>query len=128
MLCGVCSDMLHWHEGSQWRGMFDLQFDHHADARSLEDSVDKHCGICRNIWRELLPEDRSSSPSVHGEVEAQSPFTSAYLSQSFGVGQEGVYRLDFKLRDGKMVGSFVLQQRSALSNQCPFFATHSDQT
>jgi hypothetical protein len=123
MICNVCNDMLHRHEGRQWRGMFDLQFDHHADERSLKDSVDKHCGICRNIWRELLrlkPEDRSSSPGDRGEVEAQSPFISAYLSQPFGVGQEGVYRLDFKLGDAERVGSFVLQQRSAFSNQCPF--------
>jgi hypothetical protein len=79
MICDVCNDMLHRHEGRQWRGMFDLQFDHHADERSLKDSVDKHCGICRNIWRELLrlkPEDRSSFPGVRGEVEAQSPFIS----------------------------------------------------
>jgi len=103
--------------------MFDLQFDHHADEQSLKDSVYKHCGICQNISRELLrlkPEDRSSSPGVRGEVEAQSPFISAYLSQPFGVRQEGVYRLDFKLRDAGRVGSFVLQQRSASSNQCPF--------
>jgi hypothetical protein len=122
MICDVCNGMLHWHEGSQWRGMFDLHFDHHADERSLKDSVDKLCGICRNIWRELPlePEDRSSSPGVHGEVEAQSPFISAYLSQPFGVGQEGVYRLDFKLKDTERVGSFVLQQRSAFSNQRPF--------
>lgn len=123
MICDVCNDMLHWHKGRQWRGMFDLQFDHHADEQSLKDSVYKHCGICQNISRELLrlkPEDRSSSPGVRGEVEAQSPFISAYLSQPFGVRQEGVYRLDFKLRDAGRVGSFVLQQRSASSNQCPF--------
>lgn len=45
MICDVCNDMLHRHEGRQWRGMFDLQFDHHADERSLKGSVDKHCGI-----------------------------------------------------------------------------------
>lgn len=123
MICNVCSDMLHRHEGRRWRGIFDLKFDHHADEQSLEDSVHKNCGICQNISRELLrlgPEDRSSSPGDRGEVEAQSPFISAYLSQPFGVGQEGIYRLDFKLRDAERVGSFVLQQRSAFSNQCPF--------
>lgn len=130
MICDVCNDMLHQHEGRQWRGMFDLQFDHHANEQSLKDSVNKHCGICQNIWRELLrlkPEDRSSSPGVGGEVEAQSPFISAYLSQPIGVGQEGVYRLDFKLRDAERVGSFVLQQRSAFSKPMSIFATHSDQ-
>ena len=127
MICAVCHGMLHRHEGRQWRGIFDLQFNHHADRRSLEDSVNKDCGICRNIWRELLrleEKDRNSSLRVlrpkQLDLEARSPFISAYLSRPFWRGQEGLYRFDFKSRDAEMVGSFVLQHTSAFLNQCPF--------
>lgn len=133
MLCTVCHDMLHLQTGSPWKGMFDLQFVHHPNLQSLKDSANKqNCGICRTVWGELSQieqEDRNTSLGPGGDVwnfvrsfltgewfrpkqlsqDIQGPFIRAYLSRPFWLGQEDLYRLDFKLRDAERIGSFVLQ-------------------
>ncbi|KAH7309279.1 heterokaryon incompatibility protein-domain-containing protein [Rhexocercosporidium sp. MPI-PUGE-AT-0058] len=55
MLCAVCYGVLRGHQGSQWRGTFDLHFDHQPDEVALRESAAKpvSCCICRSILGEL---------------------------------------------------------------------------
>src|SRR3954468_14322154 len=131
MLCAVCYGMLRGHQGSQWRGTFDLHFDHHSNRRELKNSADMSCCICRSLYSELERiegKDGKSPVSVWDNVssylrrwiwgeqqlkeldlKARKCFISAYLSEEYGLGQQGIYRLDFKLRDSERIGTFALQ-------------------
>jgi len=39
--------------GKQWRGTYDLHFDHHKLLRDLFCSKEMNCGICRVLFEEL---------------------------------------------------------------------------
>jgi len=131
MICAVCYDMLRGHQGSQWRGTFDLHFDHHTNRRRLKASAGMSCCICRSLLTELMHLDEKNRKWGFGNVlnniysgvrktiwsdffrmppEGRSSFISAYLSELYGTGHPGIYRLDFKLKDKERVGTFVLQR------------------
>lgn len=130
MICAVCYGVLRGHQGSQWRGTFDLQFDHQVNRLELKKSADMGCAICRSILTELSrveERDRKSVVSAWRELfvrfisgegfrhqkhldEARTPLISAYLSEIYGQKKSGVYRLDFKSQNSARVGTFVLQQ------------------
>jgi hypothetical protein len=132
MICAVCYDMLRGHQGSQWRGTFDLHFDHHTNRRRLKASAGMSCCICRSLLTELRYLDEKNRKWGFGNVlndiysgvrrtiksdfcrmlpEGRSSFISAYLSELYGTGHPtGIYRLDFKLKDKERVGTFVLQR------------------
>jgi hypothetical protein len=131
MICAVCYDMLRGHQGSQWRGTFDLHFDHHTNRRQLKQSARMSCCICRSLLTELTHLNEKNRKWVFGNVlndiysgvrrtiwsdfsrmlpGGRSSFISAYLSELYGTGHPGIYRLDFKLKDKERVGTFVLQR------------------
>jgi hypothetical protein len=128
MICAVCYGMLRGHEGSQWRGTFDLQFDHQVNRLELKNSADMSCCICRSLLHELTRLEQKGRVGdgayswvlriIMGEwfrvkqidLKRQRRFINAYLSELYGPEYRGVYRLDFKLRDSESVGTFVLQQ------------------
>lgn len=97
MICAVCYCVLRGHQGAQWRGTYDLHFDHHVDRVALEKSASMRCCICRSILSEL-------SRIEHRDPETENRFTSASLSEIW----DDLYRLDFKLRDSENIGTFVL--------------------
>ncbi|KAK0121913.1 hypothetical protein ONS95_010189 [Cadophora gregata] len=109
MLCAVCYGVLRGHQGSQWRGTFDLHFDHQTDELGLENSAAApvKCCICRSLSSELAFVGRkhlkrkntriktlsgvykffgrwlwreNSQPNTDNEKD-RAPFISAYLSE-----------------------------------------------
>lgn len=54
MICAICYGVLRGHRGSQWRGTFDLHFDHQPNRLELKKSAGMGCRICRSILSELL--------------------------------------------------------------------------
>lgn len=133
MICSVCYGMLRGHQGSQWRGTFDLHFDHQIDRRHLKESAGMSCVICRSLLTELSRLEEKNPKGVIGKAwndvyaslwraaewlrlkqlgpEERISFISAYLSEIYSAGHSGLYRLDFKLGDNKKrVGTFVLQR------------------
>lgn len=127
MICSVCYDMLRGHQGVQWRGTFDLHFDHQTDRQHLKKSARMSCVICRSLltelsrlekkrqkgfierfWKDLNALFRRAAVNQLGPERIT--FTSAYLSEIYEPGMQGMYRLDFKVQDKKPVGTFVLQR------------------
>lgn len=53
MICAVCYSVLGGHQSAQWRGTWDLHFDHHVDRQRLVESANMSCCICRSILREI---------------------------------------------------------------------------
>jgi len=53
MICHVCFGMLRGQIGRQFRGSFDLSFDHQATLGSLIQAADLGCCICRRVWEDL---------------------------------------------------------------------------
>jgi hypothetical protein len=133
MICQVCSLMLRWQKGRQWRGTFDLHFQHHSNRRELQKSADMGCSICEVLWEELNRQDLNiqrgyiysladlyhtlykiiSGKSCQAEtklVDEGKGFTRAGLSHVRGPGWIGVYRLDFNYcQNAKHLGTFVLE-------------------
>jgi hypothetical protein len=60
MICAKCYSVLRGHEGAQWRGTYDLHFDHHVDRLELEKSANMSCCICRSILREISRVEKKS--------------------------------------------------------------------
>jgi len=136
MICTTCYCMLRGQTGRQWRGTFDLHFNHHSTLYSLERSARMGCCICRIIWDELTehsqgenlaraiqrrlrsPLDldrRLNSTQTNGNSQQQSYFVRAFLSHVHG--QRGLYLLDFRLVDfdSKRLATFLLEQTSKCS-------------
>lgn len=134
MICNVCYGVLRGHQGDQWRGTFDLQFDHQFNRLELQKSASTNCCICRSIFCELLRIEKKN-PRVASRAEEgwysyafrlisgrylrnsrqtlsdkSRPLISAYLSEVYGLKQGEVYRLDLKLRDSEGLGTFVLKE------------------
>jgi hypothetical protein len=129
MICSVCYDMLRGHQGVQWRGTFDLHFDHQSNRQQLKKSARMSCVICRSLltelsrlekkrqkgfierfWNNLNALFRSTAQKQLGPE--RTTFTSAYLSEIYWKDEPGfgMYRLDFKVQDKEPVGTFVLQR------------------
>lgn len=122
--------MLRGHQGSQWRGTYDLCFDHHVDRQHLKQSATMSCIICRSLLTELSRLEEKNRRGLIAKLwvdlcrtfgveclrlkqlgsDEQRRFISGYLSELYGTGQPGAYRLDFRLEDKKRVGTFVLQR------------------
>jgi hypothetical protein len=122
MICAVCYGLLRGQEGRQWRGTFDLIFDHHANLLGLKRSADMNCRICRSVFGELLQRAEMSSEErkwpigdwgariSSKERSGRAGLITAYLSEVYESKQDlKAYRLDLKLRSER-VGTFVLQQ------------------
>ena len=136
MICAVCYGVVVRHAGIQWRGTFDLHFDHHADRKGLQNSASMSCYICRSLWAQVLQLEQNkpfgcgklldgiyNSPSQSSpgplpqtklmDANGGSRFLSAYLSEHYGDEQDGrvngTHRLDFKLNDTERVGTFILK-------------------
>jgi hypothetical protein len=128
--------MLRGQTGRQWRGTFDLHFNHHSDLYSLERSARMGCCICRIIWDELTehsqgqnlakaiqrrlrsprdPDPQLNSTETNSTLQQQSYFVRAFLSHIHG--QRSLYRLDFRLVDfdSKILATFLLEQTSECS-------------
>lgn len=108
MICAVCYRMLRGQDGRQWRGTFDLHFDHQTTKSGLVLSAEMGCCICRTISYEL-------SQLYQGDTypKDRGRFITAFLSEVPEVHeQRGLYRLDFKLSDSRRLGTFLLQQTS----------------
>jgi len=133
MICDVCQGMLQGHKRKQWRGTFDLYFEHHPTRRRLTQSAKRKCCICRSLLSELLRiEEREQTvpsgllnqvrkwvlgvlwcESIRGKqahAADQTVFTSASLSGIYAANRLVMYRLDVKVEDSKNVGTFVLQR------------------
>ena len=136
MICTTCHCMLRGQTGRQWRGTFDLHFNHHSTLYSLEGSARMGCCICRIIWDELTehsqgenlartirrhlrsPQNlnrRLNSSQTNSNSQLESHFVRAFLSHVHG--QRGLYRLDFRLvdLDSKRLAPFLLEQTSECS-------------
>jgi hypothetical protein len=114
MICTACYGMLRGQDGRQWRGTFDLYFDHHTFRWELERSAEMGCTICRTIRynvKKLELMDGSLPPEYQG-LKNRGRFVCAFLSE-IHEGQ-GVYRLDFKLWDQRRLGTFLLKQTSKI--------------
>jgi len=126
MICETCYCMLRGQVGRQWRGSYDVHFNH-STLKNLENSQLMGCHICRIIWDEITEKDHGekfgrvlqkhlrtgSSDLVRRGQALEVKFVRAFLSevQSY----HGLYRLDFRLLDtpgSKNVATFLLEQTS----------------
>ena len=71
MICATCYCMLRGQSGRQWRGTFDLHFEHQPNWQSLQLSAEMGCYICRGIWHELLKFNKTNFQE--GDWEAPLP-------------------------------------------------------
>ncbi|KAF2446693.1 HET-domain-containing protein [Karstenula rhodostoma CBS 690.94] len=133
MICTTCYCMLRGQTGRQWRGTFDIHFNHHQTLYSLERSATMSCCICRIIWDELTEKYqgtklakvlqknlRTSSNVDHllelhrkqTDSERQVQFVRAFLSELQGGQDNDLYRLDFRLveSDSKRLATFLLEK------------------
>jgi hypothetical protein len=138
MICTTCYCMLRGQTGRQWRGTFDIHFNHHSTLYSLERSAAMSCCICRIIWDELTEKYQGAklakvlqknlrTPSdidrlleltrTQPDSERQVQFVRAFLSEVQGGQDNDLYRLDFRLvdSDSKRLATFLLEK----SSECP---------
>ena len=109
MICSTCYGMLRGQDGRQWRGTFDLYFDHHVNLYEIGRSEDMGCCICRSLSYAL---NQMEIQHECRDPNHRERFVSAFLSEVQG--KRDIYRLDFKLRDSINIGTFLLQQASKL--------------
>jgi len=93
VLCGTCEYMLRGQGGRQWKGTYDLNYNHHDSVQKLEDSVIHKCAICRAISDELRSKLGSEQPSAAKELAI-----TACISEISSAGKYRLWRLDFKIR------------------------------
>lgn len=113
MLCDKCWGMLRGHDSRQWKGTYNLNFDHHNSLESLEKSSALKCGICR-----VLDEEWAERLDGEPRLETDHFQSSAGLSVVDDIDDKDIYRLDFKLT-GTFSGTgsvhkktFLLQETS----------------
>lgn len=113
MLCEICWRMLRGQVGRQWRGTYDLHFNHHDSLDTLEASHRMGCGICRVLYEELpvTAGVEKNVGSVHKTDQEQQPdeseksqpgtglraHSTALLGVIHDIEDDDVFRLDFKL-------------------------------
>lgn len=120
--------MLRGQVGRQWRGTYDLHFDHHHSIKTLEASHNMGCGICRILYEEFIassqkdigPSDEEQAPNGlrNHEVETGlSARSTALLCIIHDIEYHDVFRLDLKLEwargddhQGIIKRTFVLKQ------------------
>jgi hypothetical protein len=138
MLCEICWRMLRGQVGRQWRGTYDLHFEHHDSIEALRISHGMGCGICRVLYEELMaaagkvfePEyqtdHKEQAPEElegdEGEVGPSAQST-ALLGVVPDIEDDDVFRLDFKLEwaiggqsPSVVKRTFVLKQTGKDSN------------
>jgi len=126
MICETCYCMLRGQVGRQWRGSYDVHFNH-STLKNLENSKLMGCAICRIIWDEVTEKDHeekfgggllkhlrlgSSDLAKRGRA-SEVQFVRAFLSEVQS--HHGLYRLDFRLLDtpgSKHVATLLLEQTS----------------
>jgi hypothetical protein len=129
--------MLRGQDRRQWKGTYDLHFNHHITLRSLQDSAAKGCGICRVLFKEVFPDTtveevrRDSDTADEALEEAAGPVSTASLAviRNLQDHRDEVYRLDFKVNHHRLrkKRTFVLKQigtntHSRLSRAHAFFS------
>lgn len=109
MLCEICWRMLRGQVGRQWRGTYDLHFDHHDSIGTLKTSYSMGCGICRVLYEELmasaakdlaLDKDEEKPPDQVDNDESGPTLvaeSTALLGVIHDIEDDDVFRLDFKL-------------------------------
>lgn len=109
MLCEICWRMLRGQVGRQWRGTYDLHFDHHDSIGTLKTSYSMGCGICRVLYEELmasagkdlaLDKDEEKPPDQVDNDESGTTLvaeSTALLGVIHDIEDDDVFRLDFKL-------------------------------
>jgi hypothetical protein len=116
--------------GRQWRGTYDLHFNH-STLKDLERSKHMGCCICRIIWDEITQKDHgdkfgtwlqkhlragtyeSLAQSGHEVKAVRALLTEVQIKQSLQT-----YRLDFRLQafgGSKRIATFLLQQSGEFS-------------
>jgi hypothetical protein len=78
-------------KGRQWKGTYDLQFQHHSTVKSLRSSFDGNCGICRVLYEDLKAEVEKIGDDLIDDDDLES---TTYIS----VLEEDAFRADFKLK------------------------------
>jgi len=112
MVCNVCKEMLEKHKNYRWKGTYDLAFDHHPSQKSLQDSANENCCICRVLLSKFKARPEADhEPQDQPAGKKREPFfTQASLSYNR---QWSAYRLDVKLNERynlERVGSFFLKE------------------
>jgi hypothetical protein len=112
MICIVCKDMLEKHTNYQWKGTYDLAFDHHPNKKSLENSAKENCCICRVLLFKfnIQPDADNESQNYIAGKKREAFFTQASLSYDR---QWSAYRLNIRLNKRynlERVGSFLLKE------------------
>jgi hypothetical protein len=87
--------MLRLQKGRQWRGTYDLHFNHHTKLKDLYHSKKTNCGICRVLFEELV----KSGAELY-DVKEDDPRTIEVRSSLFipPSREDHLYCLKFKLR------------------------------
>lgn len=131
MLCEICWRMLRGQVGRQWRGTYDLHFDHHDSIETLKTSHGMGCGICRVLYEELLasaekglepdyqgdeeqPPDQLENGKIEAGLSAQS---TALLGVIHDIEDDDVFRLDLKLEWGLGEGAQNIVKRTFVLKQ-----------
>ncbi|KAH8666965.1 heterokaryon incompatibility protein-domain-containing protein [Xylariales sp. PMI_506] len=123
MLCETCWLMLRGQDRRQWKGTYDLHFDHHGGIDTLAESASRGCGICRVLYDEI-PQNHSHGALTENGAPAAPESSVPVSTASLAVIQnamddlverddsEETYRLDFKLEYGdiRKKKTFVLKQ------------------
>lgn len=103
--------MLRGQIGRQWKGTYDLHFDHHDSITALKTSYDTGCSICRALFEQVIASVRKDLGIDLGNDERHAPeklaidwagtILSANSTASLAIIDEieddDVFRLDFKL-------------------------------
>jgi hypothetical protein len=115
--------MLRGQGGRQWKGTYDLHFNHHDSAGHLRKAAAMNCGICRVIYDEL-----QAKLGPAGIPDKTKLSITAGLSL-MDPGNHQLYRLDFKLRYDRVriQRTFVLKQTSEYSS-CRSFVIIADKS
>jgi hypothetical protein len=102
--------MLRGQDRRQWKGTYDLHFNHHNSVNELKDSAAHYnCGICRSILVELRTKLDGSEP-----VEQELLAVSASITGITSPESKKLWRLDFKIRYAaiRCRRTFILKEAS----------------
>jgi hypothetical protein len=74
MVCEVCRNILRRHQDRIWRGSYELKFTHHKNGKSLYDSAQKSCCICRSLQDGLVAElSKRGTDEMHQDSDVDWP-------------------------------------------------------
>jgi hypothetical protein len=126
MLCGTCFQMLRGQSHRQWKGTYDVHFEHHRNLSDLKKSAEEaNCGICKPVYEQLQSKlqnvtnlTTSSLSEPYNKADSEGYTITASLSvvptnsASSEVKQRQLYRLDSKIKHNEALISkrtFVLR-------------------